>query len=172
MKTFFLNLYRKYPTLTEIFRFLLVGGLATLVDASVMALVQYLLEPTLYTDFFSLFTAKGTGYVYILGTACGFTVGLIVNYFLSVFFVFEHKGKSKTPYGFIVFTLLSLVDLGLHILGMYIGNTLLNINPWIVKIFMTAVVLVYNYISKRLILFKDGKKTKTETETQEKREND
>lgn len=161
MRDFIEKLYKKYPTLAEIFRFLIVGGVATVVDMLVMALVQYFLEPELYTDILSIFTAKGTGYVYVLGTAFGFGVGLLVNYFLSVLFVFNHKGKSKSTYGFIVFTVLSLVGLGLHVLGMYVGNTLLNVNAWVVKIVMTVIVLVYNYLSKRLILFKEGKGAKT-----------
>lgn len=170
MKDFIRKLYEKYPTLMEIFRFLVVGGVATVVDMLVMALVQYLLEPELYTDILSIFTAEGTGYVYVLGTACGFTVGLLVNYFLSVLFVFNHKGKSKSTYGFIVFTALSLVGLGLHVLGMYLGNTLWQINAWAVKIVMTVIVLVYNYLSKRLILFKDGKETEKSLSEEENKD--
>lgn len=158
MKKFITDLFTKYPFLGEFARFLIVGGIATLVDMLVMALVQYILEPALYTDFLSIFTAKGTGYVYILGTALGFTVGLLVNYALSVLFVFEQTDKGKTAYGFVVFALLSLIGLGLHFLGMYVGNTLWGINAWIVKILMTGLVLIYNFVSKKLILFKKSEK--------------
>ena len=67
--------------------------------------------------------------------------------------MFEHKGNSKTVKGFAVFAGLSAIGLGIHILGMYLGYTVLGINEWIVKIFLTVVVLVYNYASKRLLLF-------------------
>ncbi len=164
MRALLAKLHRKYPALTEIFRFLVVGGIATAVDMLVMALVQYAMEPALYTNFLSLFTKNGSLFSYIAGTACGFTAGLIVNYVLSVLFVFEHKGKSRSAYGFIVFALLSLGGLALHILGMYLGNGVWELNAWAVKIVMTCIVLVYNYISKRLLLFRD------EPEKQNKRE--
>ncbi len=146
----------------EIARFLLVGGIATVVDFCVMALVQFLLEPTLYPTFFAIFTAKATGYVYIVGTASGFLVGLVVNYLLSVLFVFNEKGKSKTLYGFLTFALLSLVGLLAHVGGMYLFNNVLGVNAWVVKLSLTLVVLVYNYLSKRFLLFKREKTEKTE----------
>lgn len=42
----------------------------------------------------------------------------------------------------------------IHILGMYVGFDVLHINEWIVKIVLTIIVLIYNYITKRLIIFK------------------
>lgn len=167
MRNFLTKLKQKYPTLTEIFRFLIVGGVATVADMLVMALVQYLAEPALYPDFLSLFTTNGSLVPYVAGTACGFLVGLLVNYILSVLFVFEHKGKSRSVYGFILFALLSLGGLLLHILGMYLGNGIWKLNAWGVKIVLTVVVLVYNYLTKRLILFTDKKE-----ESAERKKND
>jgi putative flippase GtrA len=157
MGNFLRRIHDKYPLQAEIFRFLLVGGLATVTDFLVMALMQFLLEPSLYATFWDIFTAKSTGYVNILGTAAGFCAGLLVNYFLSVIFVFEEKGKSKTAYGFVVFALLSLVGLGIHVFGMWLFNSILQINPWIVKIVLTIVVLVWNYLSRKFILFRKDK---------------
>lgn len=148
MKDFLKKMREKHPTLMEIIRFLLVGGLATVVDYLVMALVCFLFG----------FSSISESAANVIGTGCGFCVGLLVNYALSVLFVFENKGKSKSAYGFLVFVLLSVVGLGIHLLGMYIGNTLWGLNEWLVKTFLTAVVLVYNYISKRLLLFKKEKK--------------
>lgn len=37
---------------------------------------------------------------------------------------------------------------------MYVGFDVLHINEWIVKIVLTIIVLIYNYITKRLIIFK------------------
>jgi putative flippase GtrA len=154
---FLRKLQDKYPLQAEICRFLLVGGLATVVDFLIMALTQFILEPTLYTTFWDIFTAKSTGYVNVLATAAGFCVGLLFNYILSIVFVFEEKGKSKTPYGFVVFALLSLAGLGIHTGGMWLFNGLLGINQWIVKIVLTLVVLVWNYLSRKFILFRKGK---------------
>lgn len=162
MRAILSELHKKYPLLTEIFRFLIVGGIATVVDMLVMALVQYLMEPALYPDFLSLFRTNGSLLSYIVGTACGFTAGLLVNYFLSVLFVFDHKGRSRSVYGFAVFALLSLGGLAIHIAGMYLGNGVWHLNAWAVKIVLTLIVLVYNYISKKLILFRKDQKDESE----------
>ena len=42
----------------------------------------------------------------VVGTAMGFCVSVIANYLLSVLFVYEEKGKSKTATGMILFVVL------------------------------------------------------------------
>ena len=150
----------KHPLLMEIVRFCIVGGLATVVDMVVMGVVLYLFEPELYPHFYNVWIGGGepSTLATVVGTGAGFILGLFVNYFLSVLFVFEEKGKSKSVFGFTVFAVLSAIGLGIHLLGMYIGYDLLHINEWIVKIILTAVVMVYNYVSKKLLLFKKAKK--------------
>ena len=73
----------------EIFRFLIVGGGATVVDYAVSNLFYgWLLPPS----------AVGTTLALILSTVFGFCVGLVINWLLSVAFVFrqvEDKQKSS-----------------------------------------------------------------------------
>ena len=149
-----------HPTLMEIVRFIIVGGLATIVDMFVMGVILYAFDPKLYPAFYNVWYGgkSPSTAATVVGTCLGFLSGLIINYVLSVLFVFINKGKSKSVYGFAVFAGLSAVGLGIHTGGMYIGYTLIGINEWIVKIFLTVVVLIYNYISKRLILFIPAKK--------------
>lgn len=155
------KLNEKYPLFMEIVRFVIVGGLATLADMLVMGVVLYAFDSELYPHFYNVWYGGGepSTLATVVGTGAGFLTGLVINYVLSVLFVFNEKGKSKSAYGFIVFTVLSAVGLAIHLGGMYIGYDLLHINEWIVKIFLTAVVMVYNYVSKKLILFKKAKKT-------------
>lgn len=153
---FIKKLNEKYPLFMEIVRFGVVGVLATVVDMAAMGVVLYLFEPSLYPHFYNVWYGGGepSTLATVVGTGTGFVLGLIVNYFLSVLFVFSEKGKSKSVYGFTVFAILSAIGLGIHLVGMYIGYDLLGINEWIVKIILTAIVMVYNYVSKKLLLFK------------------
>ena len=153
---FIKKLNEKYPLFMEIVRFGVVGVLATAVDMVAMGVVLYLFEPSLYPHFYNVWYGGGepSTLATIVGTGTGFVLGLFVNYFLSVLFVFSEKGKSKSVYGFTVFAILSAIGLGIHLVGMYIGYDLLGINEWIVKIILTAIVMVYNYVSKKLLLFK------------------
>ncbi len=156
------KLIDKYPTLWEIFKFLLVGGGATVVDFVVMSITLYMFAPDKYDGFFTVFYGSGytpTTIATVTGTALGFILGLIFNYIFSLIFVFTSSDttKAKTGKGFIVFAALSAVGLAIHILGMYIGFDLLGGNEWLIKIILTLVVLVFNYLSRKFILFKNKK---------------
>lgn len=155
------NFIKKHSGLFEIVRFLIVGGIATLLDLFVTGIVLYAFDPSLYPKFFNVFFVKDilpTTTAAVVSTGFGFIAGLVLNYILSILFVFNHKGESKSVKGAVIFGVLSLGGLGLHYLGMYVGFDLLGLNVWAVKIVMTLIVLVYNYLSKRLLLFRERKK--------------
>lgn len=161
----------KYPRLCEIIRFLIIGGLATLIDWLVMGIVLYIFDPSLYPHFYNVWIGKvgePKTIATVIGTGVGFTVSLVFNYLLSVIFVYEDKGNSKTAKGRILFVVLSVIGLLINMLGMWFGRDVCHINEWITKIIMTIIVLIYNYITRKKIIFK---KDKTETkETEENKE--
>ena len=154
------NLLKKLwhnATFWEIIRFLIVGGCATIADFLTMSLVLYWMQPEIYPSFLSIFfggTEEPSTAAAVLGTGCGFLAGLIVNYIFSVLFVYREKGNSKSVSGFLFFALLSAGGLAIHLAGMYLGYDLLHIDEWIVKIFLTAVVLVYNYLTRKFFIFR------------------
>jgi len=147
--------------LAEIIRFLIVGGLATIIDFLAMGITLYAFNPNLYPHFYNVWIGGGnpTTLATIIGTAIGFIAGLLFNYIFSIIFVFQEKGNSRSAKGFVLFTLLSLGGLLIHIIGMYIGYNLLGINEWILKILFTLVVLAYNYITRKLIIFTTAKQS-------------
>ena len=149
----------------EIFRFLLVGGTATVVDYAVFYLFrQGLLPETLFDggvwNVISL----------IIATAFGFCAGLVVNWILSVKFVFravKNKEEAHSKKGFAIFSVIGLIGLGLTELGMLLlvhifptitlfGVTefLLPWEEWLAKIIMTCIVLVFNYVGRKIFVFK------------------
>lgn len=151
--------FKTHKNAGEILRFIIVGGIATLIDMFTMGVVMYFMQKSIYSGFLNVFISAPTPSTLatIVGTSAGFCVGLIVNYILSIAFVFNEKGNSKSAKGFVVFTALSVIGLGINILGTFIGFDLLKLNQWLVKIIMILIVLVYNYISKKLLLFKKKK---------------
>ena len=156
MKKLIQNFTNKYPRLAEIMRFLIVGGLATVVDYLAMGIVLYCFNPGLYPHFYNVWIGgdKPSTIATVFGTGIGFVVGLIFNYIFSILFVFHEKGQSRSVKGFVIFTILALGGLLIHLVGMYLGYDLLHINEWIVKTFFTLVVLVYNYITRKIFIFK------------------
>lgn len=162
-----LNFINQQTTFGEIIRFLFVGGLATVIDFLAMAITLYILEPaSTYPHFYNIFFGGGEPSVLnnVFGTGTGFLFGLLANYVLSICFVFNEKGNSKTKSGFVKFAVLSAIGLGIHVGGMALFNGVLKIDEWIVKIVLTLVVLVYNYVTRRLLIFKkDNNQLQTET---------
>jgi len=154
------KLIAKYPTLWEMFKFLLVGGIATIIDFLIMGLVLYLWDPVRYShNFLNVFfsSVKPTTTAAVVGTGIGFGISLLFNYLLSVFFVFTGKNcstaKAKTTSGFSLFAILGIIGLGIHTLGMWIFFSTMNLNEWAIKIFFTLVVLVFNYYTRKKLIF-------------------
>ncbi len=162
------SFFDTHKTFAEILRFVIVGGIATIVDMFMMGVAMWLLERDIYPSFLNVFvnTPDPATYATVIGTAVGFISGLIVNYLLSIFFVFNEKGDSKTARGFIIFAGLSFIGLLINMGGMYLGYDVLNLNQWLVKVIMTIIVLIYNYISRKLILFKKKPQEKEEKSNQ------
>ena len=130
--------------LMEFLRYVVVGGIAFLADyGALMGSYELVLKNV----------ARGLYYA----TAVGFMVGLAVNYFLSLIFVFtaaKDKGKGRSFGAFVVFGIIGLLGLLWTELGMWLGADVCGVDYRIVKIFVTGVVLVWNYLGRKLIIFK------------------
>jgi putative flippase GtrA len=138
---------RKLPALSaEIMRFLIVGGLAFMVDFSILSLsAEYLFH-----------TEHGWGLY--MATALGFLAGVVVNYVLSILFVFRSartSGYSATYNEFFIFVGLGFIGFLLTELGMYLGAGVFALNYQWAKVLVTGIALGWNYLSRKLILFKD-----------------
>lgn len=127
----------------EFLRYVVVGGLAFVVDLGALVLAQELL----FGNF-----ALGVYWA----TALGFVVGLTVNYALSLRFVFtqeKDRGKGRTVSAFLVFGLIGLLGLWWTELGMWIGVSVLGGHYVPVKIVVTGVVLLLNYLGRKILIF-------------------
>ena len=146
----------------EIFRFLLVGGTATLLDYFVFWLFDAWVFP--------LFIPNET-LTLALSTALGFCAGLIVNWVLSVTFVFKQvkdEAQARSKKSFILFTVIGVIGLAITELGIlllvailpemtWFGTaTLLHTawEKWVAKVVMTCIVLVWNYLGRKIFIFK------------------
>ena len=158
------NTIEKHPKLWEVCKFLLTGGLATAIDFAVMSLVLYCFAPRMYSySILKVFFGRETPSLVatIAGTCAGFLSGLLLSYFLSVLFVFTNNEnsakKAKTTEGFLLFSLFAAIGFSVHIAGMYVGYYIFSINEWIIKILLTAAILIFNYTSRKYLLFKESK---------------
>jgi len=119
----------------QIIKFGFVGFLCFFIDYEIMVLL-----------------VERFGMDYRLSCGISFTVSVIVNYILSITFVFETDKKRKKTGEFAMFVLLSVIGLGINEVCMWFAVELLAIHYMISKIGVTGVVMVYNFVTRKLIL--------------------
>lgn len=127
----------------EFFRYVMVGGLSAAVDFAALFLLR---ETLLRRAALGLYAA----------TAGGFVCGLTVNYILSITFVFHsarETGAGKSMGGFLLTALIGLVGLGLTELGMWLGTQCLGFYYLFVKVVVTGLVMIWNYLARKYFIF-------------------
>ncbi len=117
-----------------------------------------------------LMAILSTGYfefASLVASVVGFVVSVVVNYILSFKFVFERKEDMNKKTEFTVFVLLSVVGMIINSLIIWIlvgpiyshsaflqDNVGYNLIYTGGKIFATAVVMVYNFVTRKIFLEK------------------
>ncbi len=145
--------------INQIMKFGIVGGLAFVIDYGVFVLL-----------------ANGLHVHYLIANIFGFTLSLIFNYLMSMKFVFERKENADKRKEFVTFAILSLIGLGINELiilgcvdGVYLNSAFLQdkfdigIAKQAGKIIATGIVMVYNFVSRKIFIEGTGTKTKKET---------
>ena len=128
----------------QFLRYFVTGGLAFIVDFGAFALALY------YFDIH-----------YLVANLIGLMAGNVVNYLLTVGWVFsteKRKMEKHVVLEVVVFVTISLVGMGLNEFLMYVFVGLLSIQEMVSKVGAAIIVLVYNFLARKFILFKSGKK--------------
>ncbi len=120
----------------QIIKFGIVGGLAFLIDYGI------------YTLLISVFNVY-----YITSSIISFTLSVIFNYILSIKWVFDVTKKQGVK-EFAIFVILSVIGLVLNSLILYLSVELGHIHKLIGKIIATAIVMVYNFITRKIFIEK------------------
>lgn len=140
----------------QILKFGVVGVVCFLIDFLITMGVSGLLRNT---------AGMATGSAALIGAFWGFTISVIINYLLSMKYVFARKENISRRREFIVFTILSLVGLLLNELIILVSIDVIYANwlwlrqllsPGMVtagaKIVATGIVMVYNFITRKIFL--------------------
>ena len=123
--------------IAQLIRYVFVGGGAFCVDYGLLYLC---------TDF---------GHVhYLLSATLSFIAGLIVNYVLSTKWIFTKSRISNSLIEFVIYAIIGVVGLVLNDLLMYIFTDRLYIHYLISKLITAVIVMGWNFIGRRTILFK------------------
>ena len=126
----------------EFMRYVVVGGSAFILDFGTMCLFKEIVFRGEH-----LFIAVFIGYL----------IGLIYNFLLSNWYVFKNgfeKIKGKEITSFIIFAIIGIVGLGLTEVLMYLFVNILALWYIFAKILSAGIVLFWNYIARKLIIYR------------------
>lgn len=123
-------------TLIQLFRYTFVGGFAFIVDFSLLVIL---------TEF--------CGVHYLISTAIALTIGLSINYCLSVIWVFDKRKLANKSIEFTLFAIIGIVGLGLNELFIWLFTEFAGFHYLISKIISTAIIYLWNFFARKYILF-------------------
>lgn len=89
---------------------------------------------------------------YLLSATIGFTVSVVFNYLASMRYVFRHKEGLSRRREFAIFAALSVAGLLINNAILWAGVELAGVHYLVVKIFATAVVMVWNFVTRKVFL--------------------
>lgn len=119
----------------QIMKFGVVGVIAFVIDFGVM-----------------VFLTEVFGIDPVISATVSFIISVIFNYAASMRYVFSHReGMSRTR-EFIIFVVLSAIGLGINDMLIWAGTDLASFDYRLVKIFATAVVMVWNFVTRKIFL--------------------
>ncbi|MBP3275466.1 MAG: GtrA family protein [Kandleria sp.] len=119
----------------QLFRFGIVGGTAFLIDYAVLFVC---------TEFL--------GIHYFISSIISFSVSTVFNYIASILWVFDVDQSKSQSKNFVIFIVLSIVGLGINQLIMWVGVEYLHVYYMIVKIGATAIVMIFNFVTRKMFL--------------------
>lgn len=121
----------------QLFRYVLAGGTAFVVDFGL-----------LYT------LTNWLGVHYMVSTVISYTIGLIITYLLSIYWIFDKRRTNNRLMEFFIFSLIGLVGLSLTSFFMFLLTDILGIYYLLSKLATTIIVFIWKFIAKKFILFR------------------
>lgn len=121
----------------QFFRYIIVGAIAFIADLTSLFIL---------TDVF--------GFYYIISASIAFVIGLMINYYLSIKWVFSKRNLSNKWIEFQIFAIIGIVGLFLNALLIWIFTDYIGFFYLYSKIITAILILFWNFTVRKIILFK------------------
>jgi putative flippase GtrA len=131
----------------QFFRYLIVGGAASVVDIGVF-----------------YFCASFLGINHLVANTLSFTLGLLINYFLSRQWVFNNKNHHLMKdfslfaligaFGLLLSELILFILIDLKVLQHFFSTMDTHLLKLVAKVCAVFIVLFWNYIARKKMVFK------------------
>ena len=118
------------------FKYALVGGVAFLLDFGLLFFL---------TEYLHVY--------YVLSATAAFVAGLLCNYILSVYWVFQERALSNRLTEFLVFSLIGVVGLLLNDGLIWSLTEMGGMHYLASKVLAAVVIFFWNFFARRQLLF-------------------
>ena len=122
----------------QFFRYVIVGGVSFIIDYGLL-----------------YFLTEFCHFHYLISATLSFIVGLVVNYLLSTKWIFRQSKLTSTALEFIIYGVIGIVGLILNNILLYIFTDILHIHYMISKLITAALVMSWDFVGRRIILFEN-----------------
>lgn len=127
--------------LWQFLRFLVAGMISFSVDYGVFVLL------------YRVFDVQ-----YVVASTISFSLSLVLNYVLTLKFVFKAREGRNIAKEFTTYIGLNIVALGLNQAILLLTVDKMGASPLVGKLIATAVVMVYNFISRKMLIERPGQR--------------
>lgn len=124
-------------TLIQLFRYFFVGGFAFVVDYGSLFILTEYCEVN-----------------YLTSAAIAFLLGLLINYLISILWVFDKRIVNNRWVEFLIFAVIGGIGLVLNEIIMYFGREILGLHYMFSKLCSTGIVFFWNFFARKIILYK------------------
>lgn len=134
-----INKLFKEPTdnfIIQLFRYVFVGGTAFVVDL-----------------FFLYFFSDICGIYYLVSAIFSFIISVMVNYFMSIKWVFNQTNIENKFFEFNMFLLISTIGLVFTEILLYFFTDIVGIYYLFSKIISAIIVLFWNFLARRVMFY-------------------
>ena len=121
--------------LKQLIKFGIVGVISTLLDYGLM-----------------IFFTEVFGVPYLLSSTLSYAISLIFNFFASMKYVFHGREDMSRAKQFVFFAVLCLMGMGIDQLVLWLIVENAGIDYRISKILATLVVMVWNFVTRKIFL--------------------
>ena len=111
--------------------------------------VSFIIDYGLFLILVRLFAVN-----YALAAAISFTLSVIINWTMNTLWVFDSSRIAKKSIEIIIFVSIAAVGLGINELALWIGIEFFAVRAEISKLIATALVAVWNFVIRKLLLYR------------------
>ncbi|RHJ94188.1 GtrA family protein [Parabacteroides bouchesdurhonensis] len=122
----------------QLFRYTLVGGTAFVADIGLL----YLLTEYLHIH-------------YLVSASLSFIVGLLINYTISTYWVFDRESSIVTNKSleFLFFSLIGVIGIGLNDILIWVFTEFVGIYYILSKIITAVLIYLWNFLARKYFIF-------------------